>query len=657
MVLGRPEKRIHMDRRKTDRRTNGSGDLYVFDVPAVLAILWRRRLWVVVIFLGLLIPGLLYVALKPNFYRATTSVIIEDQELNLADFKDALPSGKFDEMTIETQAKVIASPKIVHRTLDALERTEKPAMTTGEARYNKVRDFLRSLSVMPIIKSRIIEISYTAHDPIQAARIVNVHAQQYSEYQAESEREKLRLLNNWLSAQIEILKKSTQDRAQKMQEFRGESGILLGKNSQDLIYDQISDLTEELVPIETKKLNLQARAEALASSPSQDVDADIISSGLIANLKTQLSSAKQELKSLSPNLGKNHPEYLAAKKRVDQASADLSAEIETVKNSTKAELDAAIKQEELIHKRLEELNRQADEFREKQVQIESMESEETANKTLLENFLTRAEEIKSQMEYDHAAVHIVSPAEPPTEPIGTRKSLLFMVLAMFAGVFAVGGGLLLELIDRGIEDEDDIKRLLNLKLLGILPNKASSAHFEELKRIYLALSARKEPQVLLLTSARRGEGVSEAALSLAKYTASIHQKTILIDVSGSHLQTPPGLAEILAGKSTLDKTLHDDKNGYTVLPAGDQNKYPMNFMASDIFPNLLQILKESYNFIIIDARPVLKTTDTEIIAGLADQVILIIEWARTKKKELKKVSLALRQHTKDTPNAILNKRA
>lgn len=674
-----------MDRRKTDRRDNRNSDIYMLDIKAMMDILAKRKVLMVGLMLLILIPGITFIMLRQNVYKATTSVLIENQELNLAEFQDVLPPGKFDEVTVETQTRVIASPKIIHLTLDALEEQNKPdsekdapkdqtAIKTeheNAARYVELLTFLNNLDVTAQGRSRLIDISYTSKDPLQAANIVNTHAQQYVQYQIASKKEQVELLNKWITEQVANLKKQGQIKGQAVQDFRKEAGIMLGKDSEDLIYQQISDISAQLIPIETQKMALQAKLDAGAQK--RGTINDVVTSALIQNLKTQASSAEQELKALQSQYGPDHPEVLAAQQKVKQANADIGREIGNIKSSVKTELDAATKQEQLLRDRLDALNKQAGDLRSKETMLESLEAEETANRTLLDNFLSRYEEIKSQLDLTRADVHIVSPAEIPTTPVGIKKSILGLLVGLFAVVFAIGATLLLELLDHGIENSEDVKKLLNLKLIGLLPKTRNplgqtasgerTGYTEEIKRIYLALSAKKIPQSIMFTACRAGEGKSTAALSLANYLQSIRAKVVIIDANTSSpslstlagTNAVPGFAELMTGSFDAAKAIHKDGNGLSVVPIGNLASHPVDLLASESFQRLVTGLKTQYDFVLIDCAPVLTTTDAEIIAGMVDQTVLVIEWAKTPKKKLKKVAEILRQYAKDVPNVILNK--
>lgn len=663
-----------MDRRQLDRRLNATRDLYVLDVEGLLKTLCRRKVLLAAFMLMVLVPAVLFVMFRPSYYTAQTSVILEDPDLNLTDFQDALPTQTLDDMTIETQVKVIASPTLAHETLDVLAKDEKaPAIAVAaakpEGRYDAVKGFLQNLSVFSEGKSRVISIAYKSQDPYEASKIVNTHTQQYIDFQIRSKKEKIALINEWITQQVESLRDDSQKTAVKIQDFRKESGIILGKNSQTLILQQIEDLTEQLVPIETQKLNLQSRAAAKGST------SEIVDSPLISGLKSQVSDAKQQLQALSSTYGPSHPDVMAAQQRVKQVSADLARETGTIRGSVKTELAAVTEQEQLIRDRLEALSKEMDDLRDKSILLESMEAEEVANRTLLESFLARSEELKSQLAYDSGDVRISALAEVPTEPVGVSKTILFLLAGLFSVIFAIGMVLLLELVDRGIEDEEDIKRVLNLRLLGALPkvrnplgdvggNKRSD-YVEELKRIYMIMAQKKGPQSVLMTASRSGEGKTTVSMAMSRYLASIGTRVVVIDANTTspsiaaiaEVPASPGFADLMAGAEDLAKCVHKDETGLAVIPAGNQDRYGIDVLSgSDRFRKLIETLKTQYDFIIVDCAPVLNTTDAEIIAGHVDQVVLVVEWAKAPKKYLNKVAGTLRQFSKEMPSVILNKK-
>jgi tyrosine-protein kinase Etk/Wzc len=91
----------------------------------------------------------------------------------------------------------------------------------------------------------------------------------------------------------------------------------------------------------------------------------------------------------------------------------------------------------------------------------------------------------------------------------------------------------------------------------------------------------------------------------------------------------PGLSEILAGDVTFEKTKHPtDIQGLDIITAGTTPPDPSDLLGSEAMQQLLITQRENYDYIIIDAPPVLAVTDAPVLATISDIVILVMEAGR-----------------------------
>ncbi|MFA5592653.1 MAG: polysaccharide biosynthesis tyrosine autokinase [Micavibrio sp.] len=652
-----------MDRRRTDRRRPDAQGENTIDIKALLYILWKRRIILTAFFIAFLTPAFLYVLLKPAYYKATATVLLDNQDIRIGDFTDAIPPQKIETADVDTQVRIITSPSLVRETIASMEENgEEPESVDGEQSFKNLRGFLANLSVASQGRSRIIAISYKSTDPFLAAETANAHARQYIAFQLRERRERLLQIDRWITEQIASLKEESKRKAEATQDYRRSSGIIPGKNSEDLINQQILDLTAQLIPVETRKLSLQARTDALSAANDP---AGQESAALLGQLKIKQSEAKQNLEAMKAQYGTLHPLYIASLNRYKQASADLQRENKNARDSLRSELSSVSQQEEMLRTRLQELNRELDSYRGNLVALESLEAEEAANRTLLESFLKRSEEIRSQLSLDRSGARIDSGAETPTSPDGITKPVLLLLALILAASAAIFTVFMLELIDRGIEDENDIKRFLNLPLIASVPHVAAplaeigsdrkSPFLEAIKRLYLSLSAQPAPQAILITSACEHEGKTTIARAFVKYTATLGKKVLLIETAfGSGIQAQrPGLGEALTNPQTASEYIQPVSENFFLLPSG--KKQP-EFMAGNRLENLIGLFKEQYDYIVFDGSSVEDSTDSEIIAAQSDNVVLVIGWAQAKREALIKTANILRQYARNTPLVVLNKR-
>ncbi|MBK9584303.1 MAG: AAA family ATPase [Alphaproteobacteria bacterium] len=169
----------------------------------------------------------------------------------------------------------------------------------------------------------------------------------------------------------------------------------------------------------------------------------------------------------------------------------------------------------------------------------------------------------------------------------------------------------LEVGHQGIKTREDIYKLSGFDLLGTLPRarlpisdvlkKDRSHYVEEIKRIFIHLNAQENGKTILFTSARRGEGKTTVAASIAYYMNNIGLKTLLIDadtlapvIAGvAMVREHPGFFELMAGKKSLQDVIVKDKHGLSIIPCGEPNPYISDLLLAGKLEKPLEILRTS----------------------------------------------------------------
>jgi capsular exopolysaccharide synthesis family protein len=146
-------------------------------------------------------------------------------------------------------------------------------------------------------------------------------------------------------------------------------------------------------------------------------------------------------------------------------------------------------------------------------------------------------------------------------------------------------------------------------------------------------------RTLLVTSTLPGEGKTFVALNLAQAIVRQHEcRALLIDADlrASRLHVPlgapsgPGLADYLCGEADEFSIIQaDSKDNLFFIPAGRPVSNPAELLASIQLKNLLDRLAPLFDWIIVDAPPVLPVSDASVLAGMCDGVIFVVRAAST----------------------------
>jgi capsular exopolysaccharide synthesis family protein len=147
------------------------------------------------------------------------------------------------------------------------------------------------------------------------------------------------------------------------------------------------------------------------------------------------------------------------------------------------------------------------------------------------------------------------------------------------------------------------------------------------------LSRATPPKVILITSGAPNEGKTVTAINTAVTFAQMGSKVVLIDAdlrtSQCHklLETvnPDGLTQILTRQRRFDEVAQPTQvEGLDCITAGSRPHNPGMLLGSSAMIDLLSVLKDRYDFILIDSAPVLAVSDALHLVSMVDGVVLVV---------------------------------
>jgi polysaccharide biosynthesis transport protein len=169
-----------------------------------------------------------------------------------------------------------------------------------------------------------------------------------------------------------------------------------------------------------------------------------------------------------------------------------------------------------------------------------------------------------------------------------------------------------------------------------------SAFTEAFRGIKVAADIRgKHNQVIGITSTLPAEGKSTVASNLAQLIAHGGNRVVLLD---GDLRNPSvtralapdakvGLLEVINGRTAFDDGLYTDEvTGLHFLPAvtGGRALHTNEILASTALRNLVENLRKTYEYIIIDFPPLAPVVDVRATTQIVDSYIYVVEWGKTR---------------------------
>jgi len=149
-------------------------------------------------------------------------------------------------------------------------------------------------------------------------------------------------------------------------------------------------------------------------------------------------------------------------------------------------------------------------------------------------------------------------------------------------------------------------------------------------------------KVIGITSPCPQEGKSTTSINLCYAIAEAGHTVVLVDSDmrrpsvASVLDIPatPGLSNILAKNSpdAVRKGVLTEK--MSVITSGDVPPNPAEFVSSHKMQELIEKLKEEYEYVIIDLPPVLSVSDPLAISKHTDGIVMIVRHGHTKRRDI-----------------------
>jgi len=156
----------------------------------------------------------------------------------------------------------------------------------------------------------------------------------------------------------------------------------------------------------------------------------------------------------------------------------------------------------------------------------------------------------------------------------------------------------------------------------------------------LALMVAERPHaVIVVTSAVQGEGKSSTAVNLGYVLAQdLGKSTVLIDGdlknpalhSYAAVASEPGLTDLLQGTKPLECCLqHLGELPLWIMPTGHRADRPLELSKVQQLAGILSELRTRYEYLIVDAPPILPVADMNVLAGMADILVLVVRAGST----------------------------
>lgn len=498
------------------------------------------------------------------------------------------------------------------------------------------------------MESSVLEMTYSSTSTRKAADVLNAVIEEYNRQTINSKNEVLDSSLNFIARRIEVVGSELSELDDRLEQFKR---------------------AEKTVSPNTEAAGFLNRS----TGQEEKISDLIIQERLTRDLVQELNKKSDDFPMIPLNVGINNSalngqintynQELLKYRQLKSAGSEKSPIVVRKAASMQDMFDVIVSTATDVHRQLEMQLRETQSLANKNLSrvadansnvkaMTSIERDQVVKSELYNYLLQKTEEnaiLKSMTEPNVRIIDSAWGNDKPVSPSKTRILLIAFVIGMaIPYAFFIGK----EMLYTKVRGRADVTDVVKAPVVGEIPAKprkqatqtifveagANNQISESFRILRTNLSflnvTGKSSQVLALTSTLAGEGKSYVAANLAMACAISGKKVCLVDIDLRKMSTSrffkmrgkKGMSEYLAtGEGNiLDYVIESQYENVSVLPGGVIPPNPAELLMSEYFDNAIEILRQHYDYIILDNPPLDVVADTGIANRVADATLYVI---------------------------------
>ena len=639
------------------------------DLQKIFFIFWRRKLLIALICIAFVLAGGYYAfKMTTPIYEASSVTMVRNQAETVIDLPSVLAQLGTDDVALKSEIEVIRSRILIGKVVDMLDLTSDPEFNgalrepsafsqlissikgllptsskptagrvdPGRTRERVVSALLAHFTANVVPGTTTFRITVQSEDPEKAALIADTIAEQYVQRQIDVKRGATVDAIDWLSDRVAELKVALQNSENAVKQFKTDTPLTTP--------EVLSGLERQLKSIRDRIGETRQRVAAsddffaaFEQATSYEDKAVLLGDATLIDLSATASRSRSAASRFNARV-----ETLLAERRRD--AAESKSQLASLE-SAEATLEQKIQKESSAYLELEQLTREAE-----------------ANRTLYEYFLARLKETSAQQGVQQADSVILSYAVVPGSASAPSKKRIVLLSGFVGLIFGCVLSMLLEMRNKTFRTSQELEELAGLPVVGMLPlvpakHRNDFFHYlqshptspfaeavRNLRTSVLLAHLDNPPQVILLTSSIPGEGKTSSSIGLALNFASMGKRVLLVEGDLRRLtfnryfdnsQRAAGLISVLSGKTSLEETVfHHEELDIDILFGERSTKNAADVLSSRKMDELLREARSKYDFVIVDAPPVLIVPDARVLSQFVDAILFIVKWDSTHQRQV-----------------------
>ena len=679
-----------------------------FQVEDFFRLLRARQTLILRVMAATVLAAILVALMLPTRYSSFAVVMLDPRKNSVTDPSAVLAQIEGDPASLQNQIQLLSSRDLAAKVIAKLRLEEDPEFNPAlappgfgqliadlGAALNPRNWFIRDdAGASRRLRDRIIDnfgkhvgadtnglstaitVTATSRDGAKAARIANEMVNTYIADQIATKRKAAGSATAWLEQRIRDLSEQLQQQQSAIAAYKAVHGLNDSAPGSSLVDQQMAGINAQIVLARSELAEKQAqndRVQALMRTGNGADVAQVISSPLIVQLRTQQADLIRQLGEMSAQYGPLYPKMKALQAEKNDLDQKIAQEVSRLAGSIASDVQVARAHLNSLEASLGGVVQQQTSQNMSRVQLDSLLANAASTRTQYEAFVGRLRQTQDQDAAVTPDSRVISTASVPTAPSSPRRTLIVLASMPLGLLLGVMAALLSERFAAvqparplpaparnkaglrfGVPREDpaaifppmnfappapvwsgppilaDIPELVSLKSGDAILDRPGSPYAYRMAAMVRQLESHDGAAVVAMTMAGFDENKTAIGVSLARAAARMGKKVVLLDCDPAqtakramHIPQAGGLYDVLSGLIPLNKVLiRDPRSNAFVLTMMRQPPNMATMFGSHQMKKLIRLLRDNCDLVVMDCSRA-SAPETWLLARLSDATLLV----------------------------------
>ena len=445
-------------------------------------IIVRRRWLILAVFaIAVVAAAVISLTMEP-VYEATTTIMVQEQGSSAEALLFTSMMGGLPRNAVQNYVEILKSRRILDQV--------KARMGMEEVTQKEIMD---RLTIQTVQGTDILRVSFQSTDPLEAQMFVNTLTDEFINWNRDTRREEMRSAREFIENQLATVSADLIEAEELLRTYRETERALAPTTETVAKLEQIAALEAQLAEVQITRSEILERSSQVRSQLEKQ-DETLLSTTTIANnplvmeYQTRLADLEIRLSGAKERYTSNHPEILALNAEIEDVRRKLSQQVDRIIStetrsrnpiyeelygslvSLEVELMALNSREQALRVVLDVAEAELSKLPAKELELARLMRDAKVLEEIYIMLMQRNEETRIAEAMQTASVQVIDYALLPEVPVKPRVKLNIAIAGVLGIFVGVGLAFLMAFIDNTVKTKEDIEKILELPVLGQIPD-------------------------------------------------------------------------------------------------------------------------------------------------------------------------------------------